>query len=146
MELCRAGLCLRPNEDDKGPFGAFRNLYFMFSFTDHPILCLFVCLFVYERERNINVWLCLTCPQLGTYPATQACALTRNGTGDLSVRGPMLKPLNHTSQGQTSIFFIYCLLSSDLEDLYPLEFPWCHFFFFPSIHYFFMKRFKATSL
>ena len=31
-----------------------------------------------ERERNINVWLPLTCPLLGTWPATQACALTGN--------------------------------------------------------------------
>ena len=28
-----------------------------------------------ERERNINVWLPLRCPQLGTWPTTQACAL-----------------------------------------------------------------------
>ena len=31
-----------------------------------------------ERERNINVWLPLVCPQLGTWPTTQACALTEN--------------------------------------------------------------------
>ena len=31
---------------------------------------------VEERERNINVWLPLTRPLLGTWPATQACALT----------------------------------------------------------------------
>ena len=31
-----------------------------------------------ERERNINAWLPLTCPTLGTWPATQACALTGN--------------------------------------------------------------------
>ena len=46
--------------------------------------CLFVCLFrfiflergrVKERERNINVWLILARPLLGTWPATQACAL-----------------------------------------------------------------------
>ena len=29
-----------------------------------------------ERERNINVWLPLACPLLGTWPVTQACALT----------------------------------------------------------------------
>ena len=29
-----------------------------------------------ERERNINVWLPLVRPLLGTWPATQACALT----------------------------------------------------------------------
>ena len=28
-----------------------------------------------ERERNINVWLPLTRPLLGTWPTTQACAL-----------------------------------------------------------------------
>ena len=28
-----------------------------------------------ERVRNINVWLPLTCPLLGTWPATQSCAL-----------------------------------------------------------------------
>ena len=35
-----------------------------------------------EREKNINVWLPLTHPLLGTWPATQACALTVNRTGD----------------------------------------------------------------
>ena len=31
-----------------------------------------------ERKRNINVWLPLACSLLGTWPATQACALTGN--------------------------------------------------------------------
>ena len=31
-----------------------------------------------EREKNISVWLLLACPLLGTWPATQACALTGN--------------------------------------------------------------------
>ena len=39
-----------------------------------------------ERERNINVWLPLTHPAppppLGTCPATQACALTKNWTSE----------------------------------------------------------------
>ena len=35
-----------------------------------------------ERERNINVWLPLLHPQLGTQPAPQACALTGNQTSD----------------------------------------------------------------
>ena len=52
-----------------------------------------------ERERNINVWLPLACPPLGTRPATQACALTGNQTGYPLVRRPMLNPLSHTSQG-----------------------------------------------
>ena len=36
-----------------------------------------------ERERNIIVWLPLTCFPLDIWPATQACALTRNWTSDL---------------------------------------------------------------
>ena len=43
-----------------------------------------------ERERNINVWLPLVHPLLGTWPATQACALTGNQTGDPLVRRPAL--------------------------------------------------------
>ena len=35
-----------------------------------------------ERERNINVWLPLICPLLGTWPTTLACALTGNRTED----------------------------------------------------------------
>ena len=35
-----------------------------------------------ERGRNINVWLLLACPPLGTWPATQARALTENQTSD----------------------------------------------------------------
>ena len=52
-----------------------------------------------ERERNINVWLLLVCPQLGTWPATQAWALTGNRSSDLLVHRPALSPLSHTSRG-----------------------------------------------
>ena len=41
-----------------------------------------------ERERNINVWLPLVHPILRTWPATQACALTGNWTGDPLVCSP----------------------------------------------------------
>ena len=51
-----------------------------------------------ERDRNIN-GLPLAHPQLGTWPVTQACALTGNPTGDLSVHRPALNSLSHTSQG-----------------------------------------------
>ena len=40
-----------------------------------------------ERERNINVWLPLMCPLLGTWPVTQACALTGNQTRTLWFSG-----------------------------------------------------------
>ena len=46
-----------------------------------------------EREMFINVW-----ENPGTWPATQACALTGNQTLNLSVYRPMLNPLNHTSK------------------------------------------------
>ena len=48
-------------------------------------------------ERNIDQ-LPLTCPKLGTWPATQACVLTGNRTGDLLVHRLALHPLSHTSQ------------------------------------------------
>ena len=35
-----------------------------------------------KRKRNINVWLPLAYSLLGTWPATQACALTGDQTGD----------------------------------------------------------------
>ena len=35
-----------------------------------------------ERERHIS-WLPLACSQMGTWPTTQACALTWNQTSDL---------------------------------------------------------------
>ena len=52
-----------------------------------------------EKERSINVWLPLTHPLLGTWPATQACALTGNRTNDPLVCRPALNPLSHMSQG-----------------------------------------------
>ena len=41
----------------------------------------------------------LACPQLGTWSATQACALTGSWTGNLLVCRTMPNPLSHTSQG-----------------------------------------------
>ena len=58
-----------------------------------------------ERERNINVWLPLERPPLGTWPTTQACALTGNQTSDLLVYRPALNPLTYTSQG-SKIYFL----------------------------------------
>ena len=62
-----------------------------------------------ERERNINVWLPLECPLLGTRPATQACALTGNRFSDPSVPRLALSPLSHTSQASCSWFWRRCL-------------------------------------
>ena len=57
-----------------------------------------------KRERNINVQLPLMCPLLGTWPATQACALTGNQTSDRLVCRPVLNPLSHTSEGNYYCF------------------------------------------
>ena len=56
-----------------------------------------------EREKNTNVWLPLVRPPLGTWPATQACALTGNGTKDPLIHRLALNLLTHISQPE----FIY---------------------------------------
>ena len=63
--------------------------------AEMPIYLFKFCLFLErgegrekERERNINVWLLLKWPPLGTWPATQACALTGNWTGNPLVHSP----------------------------------------------------------
>ena len=48
-------------------------------------------------EKNINVWLPLTHSLLGTWPATQACALTGNQTSDPLIHRLALNLLSHTS-------------------------------------------------
>ena len=59
------------------------------------------------RERYINR-LPLSHPQLGTWPTTQACALTGNRTIDLLESRLALNPLNHTNQGCTKINLKKC--------------------------------------
>ena len=51
-----------------------------------------------KRERETSMCGYLLRPSLGTQPATQACVLTGNRTGDPLVQKPALNPLNHTSQ------------------------------------------------
>ena len=52
-----------------------------------------------ERERNISAWLPLECPLLGTWPTTQARALTGNRTSDPLVCRLAQNPLSHASRG-----------------------------------------------
>ena len=52
-----------------------------------------------KREINNNVWLLSMHPLLGSWPATQACALTGSQTSDPLVYRPAHNPLSHTSQG-----------------------------------------------
>ena len=58
----------------------------------------------HQYMRDTSITLPLTCPQLGTCLTTQACALTGNRTGDLSVHRPVLSPLSRPSQGQMPFF------------------------------------------
>ena len=67
-------------------------------------------------ERNISVWLPLAHPLLGTWPETQAWALTGNQTNKLLVYRLMLNPLSHTSQGWTARFNPQRLQLSNLSD------------------------------
>ena len=46
----------------------------------------------------------LACPQLGTWPVTQACALAGNRTSNHSVHRPALNPRSLTSQDYLFIF------------------------------------------
>ena len=58
------------------------------------------------KKRNISVWLPLTQPLLGTWPSTQACALTGNRTSDPLACSLALNPLSHSSQGSWVIQFL----------------------------------------
>ena len=68
-------------------------------------------------------------PQPGTWPATQAGALTGDRTSDPLVHRPVLSPLSHTSQGlilflndyfwRKCIPFFFCFYN---ENYYPTEF------------------------
>ena len=81
----------------------------------HPACAFFLRLIYFEREgkggrksgRETSMCGCLlwVCPQLRTWPATQACALIGNPTGHPLVHRLALNPLSHTSQGIPSVLF-----------------------------------------
>ena len=48
------------------------------------------------------MWLPLVRPLVGTWPTTQACAMTGNLIDDPLVRRPTLNQLNYTSHGETT--------------------------------------------
>ena len=62
------------------------------------------------REKQLP----LARPLLGTWPTTQAYALTGNRTSDLSVRRPALNPLSHSSQGSPHVL-VYAFLCVSLH-------------------------------
>ena len=59
-----------------------------------------------ERERNINVWLPLASPLLGTWPATQACALAWESNQRPFDLQASTQLLSHTSQGGSLVFLL----------------------------------------
>ena len=63
-------------------------------------------------------------PLLGTWPATQACALAGNQTGNALVLWPALNPLSHTSQGKLFIVYLKFTLN------WVTYFVFCVFYFF----------------
>ena len=71
------------------------------------------------HERHINPLL-LAPPQLWAWPTTQACALTRNWTINLSIGRCVLKPLSHTHQGLLDPF---PFLKKVVLEKSPLVFP-----------------------
>ena len=81
-----------------------RSLEFSFSFLKD-------CIYLFlergdgrQREGEKNQYVVASrVPQLGTWPATQACALTGNRTGDPLVHKPELNPLSYTSQGSSMV-------------------------------------------
>ena len=58
------------------------------------------------KERETSIGYLPQASSGGPGPATQACALTGNQTGDLSILRLALNPLSHTSQGTCE--FLFC--------------------------------------
>ena len=71
-----------------------------------------------EWERNINVWLPLTCPLLGTWPTTQACALIGNWTSDPLVRSLCSIHWTTPARAGCSIFHGSAAILNILKDLF----------------------------
>ena len=61
----------------------------------------------------------LHAPRLGTWPATQACVLTGNQTGDPLVCRSVLNPLSHTSQGYFFLIFLLYFFPLPFSPLIP---------------------------
>ena len=105
----------------EGMLGLGLLFYFYFTFY-----CLRFYLFIFrqsgrEGEREEEKHQCVVAshvPQLGIWPATQACALTGNQTGNPLVRRPVLNPLSHTSQGR-DFYFKLCISFSFFLPLNP---------------------------
>ena len=106
-------------------------LYWLVIITNHALIIMFFIIFYFfkdfiylfvergkgrekERERNINVWLPLAHPPLGTWPTAQACALDWESNRRPFNSQASTQPLSHTSQGYYYVFlnrkFLKCLV------------------------------------
>ena len=111
LSFAKERFCVSRN----GPCNAWIAIFFSFFFLFRFYL------FIFrqrrrrekERKRNVNAWLPLTRPLLGTWPATQACALTGNWTSNPLVPMSQLNTLSHTSQGWIAIFLSQATLHQD---------------------------------
>ena len=64
-----------------------------------------------EGKKHQCVVVSQVLPLQGTWPTTQAYALTGNGNSDPSVPRRALNPLSHTSQGRSLFFFVLFFLN-----------------------------------
>ena len=69
-----------------------------------------------ESERNINVWLPLMQPALGTWPTTQACALTGNQTGNPLVRSS--RSIHWATPVRASCWVFKCVMLGLITQLF----------------------------
>ena len=74
-----------------------------------------------EREREGEKHQCVVAsgvhPLQGTWPTTQACALTGNRAGDTLVHRPVLNPLSYTGHGANFVIsfnqrFLQCIVQN----------------------------------
>ena len=73
-----------------------------------------------EREGEKHQCVVASCaPLMGTWPTTQACALTGNRTVNPFVCRPALHPLSHTSQSSSEIFI--GIKSTSINNSYDLR-------------------------
>ena len=114
--ITRVGSRIQHHSHSKPPQGCFSAECFRVFNRFYLFIYLFIYLILYsgegrekKRERNIDVWLPLAHPLLGTWPTTQTFALTANQTYDRLVHKLALDPWSHMSQGR--IFFINLISS-----------------------------------
>ena len=102
------------------PFILFFKIFYLFIFREEKG--------GRKRVRETSTCGCLSCaPLLGTWPATQACALTGNRTDDPVVDRPALNPFSHTSQGYARCPFIMELFSYTCHSIICLrKYSLCH--------------------